>query len=115
MLLVCGGESGFTESPNARGITPGTWQPPRIQGRAVCGEKSLFKAGGTWSSFVAIMNAPGLSVIVPNYNHARCLPRCLDALLAQSVPAGEILVIDDASTDDSVRIIESYEIGRAHV
>lgn len=54
------------------------------------------------------MNAPGLSVIIPNYNHAQHLSQCLDAMLGQSVQTGEILVIDDASTDDSVPIIESY-------
>jgi glycosyltransferase involved in cell wall biosynthesis len=55
------------------------------------------------------MEQPLLSVIVPNYNHARHLPACLDALLAQSVPAAEILVIDDGSTDNSVEVIKSYE------
>lgn len=53
------------------------------------------------------MNAPGLSVIIPNFNRARYLSRCLDAMLGQSVQAGEILVIDDASDDDSVSIIET--------
>jgi glycosyltransferase involved in cell wall biosynthesis len=50
--------------------------------------------------------AATLSVILPNYNHARFVARALKALLAQSLPADEIIVIDDASTDDSVRVIE---------
>jgi len=54
------------------------------------------------------MNLPSLSVIVPNYNHARTLPVCLRALLAQSAPALEVIVIDDASTDDSVAVIEGF-------
>jgi glycosyltransferase involved in cell wall biosynthesis len=49
-----------------------------------------------------------LSVVVPNYNHAGLLPRALDALLAQGVRPREILVVDDASTDDSRRVIEGY-------
>lgn len=49
-----------------------------------------------------------LSVVVPNYNHAGYLPRALDALLSQSVPPREILVVDDASTDDSRSVIEGY-------
>jgi len=54
------------------------------------------------------MNPPSLSVIVPNYNHARLLPNCLDALLAQTVQPMEIVVVDDGSTDDSVAIVEGY-------
>ena len=54
------------------------------------------------------MNLPTLSVVVPNYNHARSLPVCLRALLAQSVAAVEVIVIDDASTDDSVAVIEDF-------
>lgn len=54
------------------------------------------------------MELPGLSVVIPNYNHAQYLPRCLEAIFAQSVQPQEILVIDDASTDDSIQVIESY-------
>lgn len=50
-----------------------------------------------------------LSVIMPNYNHAQWLPQALGALLQQSVPADEIIVIDDGSTDDSVAIIEALQ------
>jgi glycosyltransferase involved in cell wall biosynthesis len=48
---------------------------------------------------------PALSVVVPNYNHARHLPRCLAALLGQSLPPQEILVVDDGSTDDSMEVL----------
>lgn len=51
---------------------------------------------------------PSLSVILPNYNHARFLPTSLQAILDQSVPAQELIVIDDASTDNSVDVIESF-------
>ena len=54
------------------------------------------------------MSAPGVSVVIPNYNHARYLPRCLDAVYAQDVAAGEVIVIDDASTDGSVELVERY-------
>jgi heptose III glucuronosyltransferase len=49
-----------------------------------------------------------VSVIVPNYNHGSLLPRSLGALLQQSAPPQEILVVDDESTDDSVAVIEAY-------
>src|SRR5258707_12471256 len=49
---------------------------------------------------------PTLSVVLPNYNHARFIGRALAALLGQERAADEIIVIDDGSTDDSVAVIE---------
>jgi glycosyltransferase involved in cell wall biosynthesis len=51
---------------------------------------------------------PTLSVVVPNYNHAHYLPVCLSAILNQSVPALEVIVIDDASTDNSVGVMQAF-------
>lgn len=51
---------------------------------------------------------PTVSVVVPNYNHAQLLPRCLEAILAQSPAPLEVIVIDDASTDDSLEVIERH-------
>lgn len=54
------------------------------------------------------MSTADLSVFLANYNHARYLPRALDAVLTQSVKAREVIVLDDASTDDSPRILAGY-------
>ena len=48
------------------------------------------------------------SVVLPNYNHAAYIGRALAALLAQERPADEIIVIDDASSDDSLRVIGEF-------
>jgi glycosyltransferase involved in cell wall biosynthesis len=48
------------------------------------------------------------TVVVPNFNHGRFLPHALRALLSQTRPMDELIIIDDASTDDSVAIIESF-------
>ena len=48
-----------------------------------------------------------LSVILPNYNHGALIPRALSALLGQDLLPIEIIVIDDASTDDSPAIIKT--------
>ena len=52
------------------------------------------------------MAAPRLSVIMPNYNHARYLAVSLRAILGQSYPPSEVIVIDDASTDRSLALLE---------
>jgi glycosyltransferase involved in cell wall biosynthesis len=49
-----------------------------------------------------------LSVVLPNFNHARWVGRALKALLAQEQAADEIIVIDDASADDSIAVIERF-------
>jgi glycosyltransferase involved in cell wall biosynthesis len=56
------------------------------------------------------MALPTLSVIVPNYNHARFIPEALRCILNQSVRPMEVLVIDDGSTDNSRQVVE--EIAR---
>ena len=57
------------------------------------------------------MNAGAtLSVVLPNYNHGKLIGRALRALTAQERAPDEIIVIDDASTDDSVRVIEGFAV-----
>jgi glycosyltransferase involved in cell wall biosynthesis len=50
-----------------------------------------------------------LSVGMPNYNHAKFLPAALESVLNQSLQPLEIIVIDDASTDDSMSVLSMYE------
>ena len=59
--------------------------------------------------------ARGFAVFIPNFNHGRFLPAALDAILAQSVQPREICILDDASTDDSVRVITDYAARHAHI
>jgi glycosyltransferase involved in cell wall biosynthesis len=49
-----------------------------------------------------------LSVVIPNYNHSAYLGASLEALLAQTCGADEIIVVDDASTDDSIAVVSSF-------
>jgi glycosyltransferase involved in cell wall biosynthesis len=49
---------------------------------------------------------PELSVIVPCYNEERTLARILHAIRASGVPSLEVIVVDDASRDGSVALLE---------
>lgn len=49
-----------------------------------------------------------LSVIIPNYNHSATIGRAIEAIAAQSRQPDELIVLDDASTDDSVDVIQTY-------
>jgi glycosyltransferase involved in cell wall biosynthesis len=54
---------------------------------------------------------PTVSVVLPNYNHARLIMRAVAALQAQKRPPDEIFIIEDASTDQSLHIIEELAAG----
>ncbi|MGI8967457.1 MAG: glycosyltransferase family 2 protein [Limisphaerales bacterium] len=51
---------------------------------------------------------PTVSVVMPNYNHAEYLLRSLNAIVNQSVPPLELIVIDDCSTDNSISILAEF-------
>ena len=48
-----------------------------------------------------------LTAVLTNFNHGRYLPRSLGSILEQTRPPDEVIVIDDASTDDSIAIIDA--------
>ena len=52
--------------------------------------------------------APKVSVIIPNYNHARYLPRRIESVLGQQMQDLEVLLMDDCSTDDSRTVLAAY-------
>ena len=49
-----------------------------------------------------------VTVLVAVYNAEAWLPRCLDSLLAQTLPDIQIVCIDDASTDHSLQLLQQY-------
>ena len=54
------------------------------------------------------MQSNKLSVVISNYNHSQFLPEALSAILNQTLLPSEIIIIDDCSTDDSVKVIEEF-------
>ncbi|MDJ0652387.1 MAG: glycosyltransferase family 2 protein [Simkaniaceae bacterium] len=50
-----------------------------------------------------------LSFILPNYNHSAFLETACNAIFSQSIAPLEVLIIDDASTDPSLKVIETLQ------
>jgi len=55
---------------------------------------------------------PFFSIILPTYNRASFLPRAIDSVLSQSYEDFELLIIDDASTDNTQACVLQYSDSR---
>ena len=53
-------------------------------------------------------NQKKVSVVVPNYNYANYLKKRLDSIINQTYPIYELIILDDLSTDDSVKKIKAF-------
>jgi hypothetical protein len=51
---------------------------------------------------------PKVSVVIPNYNHARFLRRRIESVLRQTYTDFEVILLDDCSTDESRSILADY-------
>ena len=52
---------------------------------------------------------PALSIIIPTFNSASTIERCLRSIAVQPTPDYEVLIQDGGSTDDTVRLIRHYQ------
>ena len=52
-----------------------------------------------------------VSVIVVTYNSAPCIKECLDSIVRQEGARFEVIVVDNASTDDTVRVVRGMGAG----
>lgn len=55
---------------------------------------------------------PEVSVIIPTCNRAHLLPSALKSVLQQSVQNIEVIVVDDHSADDTLKVIEEFDDSR---
>ena len=58
---------------------------------------------------VMIHDAPSLTVLVPSFNQGSTLARCIDSALEQSHRPTEVLVVDGASTDETLDVLHGYD------
>ena len=63
-----------------------------------------------WDNFICKRKAknPLISIIVASYNYADIIGRTLDSLVSQTYKNFEVIVVDDGSKDDSVKVIKKY-------
>lgn len=61
------------------------------------------------------LSPPRLSVVMPNYNHSSALRESVGAILAQTQPPDEIVIVDDGSTDDSLAVLADFARGDARI
>src|SRR3989344_7076282 len=50
-----------------------------------------------------------ISIIIPAYQHAKELPKCLESIFAQTLKPFEIIVVNDGSTDNTAEVLERYK------
>ena len=53
------------------------------------------------------MRKPTFSVCIPNYNYGSYLKQTIESVLKQTYPVKEIIISDNASTDNSIEVIKS--------
>lgn len=61
------------------------------------------------------MNTVLVTVLVPTFNVDKYIKDCFDSIFNQTFQNFNVLVIDDASTDDTIKIIESFESSRIEI
>lgn len=58
-------------------------------------------------------SVPLVSIVIPAYNQAEYLHEAIRSVLAQSYPKIELIVLDDGSTDGTLRVLDDYS-GKLH-
>ena len=54
---------------------------------------------------------PDIAIVMANYNGARFIAAAIESVIRQTLASWELIVVDDASSDDSVAIAEQFAAG----
>lgn len=68
----------------------------------------LTRFGASTKKLLSEASLPRVSVVLPSYNHAKFVVKMMDSVVEQNYPNIELLVVDDGSSDDSTKVIESW-------
>ena len=55
-----------------------------------------------------INQGPSFSICIPNYNYAQYIGQTIESVLNQTYQNFEIIVVDNASTDNSVEVVKAF-------
>jgi glycosyltransferase involved in cell wall biosynthesis len=55
------------------------------------------------------MDMPFFSVVIPLYNKEKYIRRTLESVIRQTFSDFEVIIVDDGSTDNSVKVVESFD------
>lgn len=51
---------------------------------------------------------PSISVVIPAFNRATTIRRCLESIFTQTLSPFEVIVVDDCSNDETVQMVRDY-------
>lgn len=51
--------------------------------------------------------SPAISIVIPAYNRTETISRCVEMVLGQTFSPREVIIVDDCSTDETVKIIRT--------
>ena len=106
-IVPFGDVNAMADAIRARICTPAkqTFQSRQINARTL--QKKLhFKPYIETLLYGMISRLPKISVVVPSYNYARYLESRLVSIFTQTLPILEIIVLDDSSTDNSIKVTQ---------
>ena len=49
-----------------------------------------------------------VSIITPSYNSSKFIEECIKSVISQTYKDWEMIIVDDCSTDDSIKVISKY-------
>jgi O-antigen biosynthesis protein len=67
-----------------------------------------------WMLLIELTTSPLISIVMPAFNRQDVIGAAIDSVLAQTYTNWELLIVDDASSDETRSVIESYEDARIH-
>ena len=71
--------------------------------------RGMFRRAAGYTDRMPSAGGPTVSIVIPAFNEERRIRACVVAAIEQTEPADEILVVDNRSTDSTLRVLESLQ------